>query len=131
MANQRFGKLDVTYFPTDASAAFNIGGKTCVLNSSQMEELIKFLSSLNTPVIANIGLSTFSVPNRNKLSPTILKQYMEDIKRRGVLIPITVRRTGRKNHYELIDGSYRTIASRKLGYKTIPARILGKPYEVR
>ena len=59
---------------------------------------------------------------RADFSPAALDELRASIKEKGVIQPITVRRTA--NGYQLISGERRVRAAREAGLRTIPAYIL-------
>lgn len=56
----------------------------------------------------------------------IFKKLMEDIRKNGVKEPININRTS-DGKYEVIDGSRRLAAAKKLGIKTINATVMNLP----
>ena len=59
---------------------------------------------------------------RQDFDPEALEDLKKSIKEKGVIQPITVRRT--ETGYEIIAGERRVRASTELGFETIPAYIL-------
>ncbi len=61
--------------------------------------------------------------NPNEMDEKEFENLKKEIKKRGFLVPIIVRKLG-ENKYKLIDGEHRFKAVRELGYKEIPAIVL-------
>lgn len=60
----------------------------------------------------------------------IFKKLMEDIRKNGLKEPINVNRTA-DGKYEVIDGSRRLAAAKKLGIKTINATVMNLPDKLK
>lgn len=61
--------------------------------------------------------------NPNEMDEKEFENLKKEIKKRGFLVPIVVRKL-EENKYKLIDGEHRYKAAKELGYKEIPAVVL-------
>lgn len=78
-----------------------------------------------TNEVNSLPLSEIKTKNNSRLNHSRegdLSDLMLSIKNHGVLEPVGVKKSG--DHYDLIFGFRRYFASKKLGNKTIPARVV-------
>ena len=77
-----------------------------------------------TAVAQDINLSNLDLaPNARAHSAESLASLAEDMRRNGQLQEIIVTPKD-EEHFEVVSGTGRTLAARKLGWKTIRARVM-------
>lgn len=56
-----------------------------------------------------------------------LRVLTESIGKVGILVPLTVYKTGQSANYVILDGQRRWIAAQELGLKTVPVNVVAEP----
>ncbi|NDF60966.1 MAG: ParB/RepB/Spo0J family partition protein, partial [Crocinitomicaceae bacterium] len=88
--------------------------------TSKNEESI-VVGSISMIAIENIEANPFNP--RTHFEETALKELSESISIHGIIQPLTVRKLGRDNKYQLISGERRFRASQMAGLTEVPAYV--------
>jgi len=61
--------------------------------------------------------------NPNRMSKELFDKLKKEIKRKGMIVPLVVRRI-RKSNFQIIDGEHRFKIAKELGFKSLPCIVV-------